>query len=84
MAKGQVHSILDDIEGIGPARRKALMREYLSLDEIKKASVEELAKIPSMNEKAAANLCTTSFTSDMIKRTGESEERIYGTRDNVK
>ncbi len=51
--KGQVHSILDDIEGIGPARRKALMRRYLSLDEIKKASKEELAEIPSMNEKAA-------------------------------
>ena len=54
--KGQVHSILDDIEGIGPARRKALMRKYLSLDEIKKASVEELAKIPSMNEKAAESV----------------------------
>ena len=54
--KGQVHSILDDIEGIGPARRKALMREYLSLDEIKKASVEELSKIPSMNEKAAESV----------------------------
>ncbi len=51
--KGQVHSILDDIEGIGPARRKALMRNYLSLDAIKEASVEELSKIPSMNEKAA-------------------------------
>ena len=54
--KGQVHSILDDIEGIGPARRKALMREYLSLDDIKKASVEELAKIPTMNEKTAESV----------------------------
>lgn len=54
--KGQVHSILDDIEGIGPARRKALMRRYLSLDEIKKASKEELAEIPSMNEKAAESV----------------------------
>lgn len=51
--KGQVHSILDDIEGIGPARRKALMRHYLSLDAIKAASKEELAKLPSMNENAA-------------------------------
>ena len=51
--KGQVHSILDDIEGIGPARRKALMKNYAGLDEIRAASVEELAKIPSMNEKAA-------------------------------
>ena len=51
--KGQVHSILDDIEGIGPARRKALMKNYAGLNEIRAASVEELAKIPSMNEKAA-------------------------------
>ena len=51
--KGQVHSVLDDIEGIGPARRKALMRSYESLDAIREAGVEELAKIPSMNEKAA-------------------------------
>nr|WP_294491680.1 excinuclease ABC subunit UvrC [uncultured Mediterraneibacter sp.] len=54
--KGQVHSILDDIEGIGPARRKALMRNYLSLDAIREASVEELARIPSMNEKAAESV----------------------------
>lgn len=51
--KGQVHSILDDIDGIGPARRKALMRHYQSLDEIKTATVSELAGVPSMNEKAA-------------------------------
>ena len=55
-SKGQVHSILDDIEGIGPARRKALMRHYLSLDAVREASVEELAKIPSMNEKAAESV----------------------------
>ena len=54
--KGQVHSILDDIEGIGPARRKALMRHYLSLDAIKAATKEELAQIPSMNEKAAESV----------------------------
>ena len=50
------HSILDDIEGIGPARRKALMRNFMSLDAIKAASVEELAQIPSMNEKAAESV----------------------------
>lgn len=54
--KGQVHSILDDIEGIGETRRKALMRKYANLDEIKAASVEELAEIPSMNEKAAESV----------------------------
>lgn len=55
-SKGQVHSILDDIDGIGPARRKALMRHYGSLDDIKAASVEELSNIPSMNEKAAESV----------------------------
>ncbi len=54
--KGQVHSILDDIPGIGPARRKALMREFASLDEIKAADTERLAQIPEMNEKAAESV----------------------------
>lgn len=52
-SQGQVHSILDDIPGIGPARRKALMKHFMSLDAIKSASVEELKEIPSMNEKSA-------------------------------
>ena len=54
--KGQVHSVLDDIPGIGSARRKALMRHFLSLDAIRDASVEELEKIPSMNQKAAESV----------------------------
>lgn len=54
--KGQVHSILDDIEGIGPARRKALMRHYMSLNEIKAASVEELSAVPGMNVRAAESV----------------------------
>ena len=42
-SKKQVHSVLDDIPGIGPARRKALMRGFESIEAIKNASVEELA-----------------------------------------
>jgi len=52
-SQGQVHSVLDDIPGVGPARRKALMKHYTSLEEIKNASVEELKALPSMNEKSA-------------------------------
>ena len=52
-SKGQVHSILDEIEGVGPARRKALMRAFGGIDEIRAASVEELAEVPSMNRGAA-------------------------------
>ena len=51
--QGQVHSILDDIKGIGPARRKDLMKHFVNLDAIKEATVEELKKLPSMNEKSA-------------------------------
>jgi excinuclease ABC subunit C len=53
-SKEQVHSVLDDIPGIGPARRKALMRSFQSIDEIRGASREELAAIDAMNERAAA------------------------------
>lgn len=51
--KAQVHSILDDIPTIGTARRKALMKYYESLDDIKKATVEELKEVPGMNERSA-------------------------------
>lgn len=52
-SQGQVHSVLDDIPGVGPARRKSLMKHYMSLDAIKDASVEELKELPAMNENAA-------------------------------
>ena len=52
-SKGQVHSILDDIEGIGTARRKALMKAFQSLEAIREADVETLAAVPSMNRGAA-------------------------------
>lgn len=52
-SKGQVHSVLDDIPGIGPARRKALMKHFKGLEGIHEASLKELAAIDSMNEKAA-------------------------------
>ena len=52
-SKEQVHSVLDDIPGVGPARRKDLMKHFASLDEIRQADVEELKKLPSMNEKSA-------------------------------
>lgn len=55
-SKGQVKSILDDIEGIGPNRRKALMREFKGLEPIKEASMEELLKVPGMNARAAKSV----------------------------
>ncbi|MCU6763263.1 Excinuclease ABC subunit C [uncultured Roseburia sp.] len=52
-SKEQVHSVLDDIPGIGPARRKALMRSFQSLDAIRQAEIQQLLEIPEMNQKAA-------------------------------
>ena len=54
--KGQVRSILDDIPGVGPARRKELMKHFENIDAIKQASVEELQKLPSMNKKSAEDV----------------------------
>lgn len=54
--KANMESILDHIEGIGPTRRKALWRAFRSLDEMKKASVEELAMVKGMNRTAAENV----------------------------
>lgn len=55
-SKTQVKSVLDDIPGVGPARRKALMRHFKSLEEIRQATVEELMEIPEMNERTAQEI----------------------------
>ena len=78
-SKEQVHSILDDIPGIGPARRRELMRRYGSLDEIRSATASELARLPSMNERAAESVYTFFHTpgehssggSSSIEQTGD-------------
>lgn len=55
-SKGQVKSILDDIEGIGNTRRKALMRRFKSLEAVKEASLEELRDTPGMNIQSARSV----------------------------
>lgn len=54
--KGQLHSKLDEIDGIGPKRRMALIRHFKSMDRIREATVEELSSVPGMNKKAAAHV----------------------------
>ena len=54
--QGQVHSILDEIPGVGPKRRKDLMKHFQSLDAIRQADVEELKKLHTMNEKSAQDV----------------------------
>lgn len=55
-SKEQVKSLLDDISGIGAARRKALMKHFQSIEAIRNATKEELSQVESMNESAAINV----------------------------
>lgn len=55
-SKEQVHSVLDDIPGIGAARRKSLMKSFPSLDAIREADVQTLAELPGMNQQAAQSV----------------------------
>ena len=55
-SKAQVKSVLDDIPGVGPARRKALMRRFGSINEIREASVEQLSEVPEIPEYTAEQI----------------------------
>ncbi len=55
-SKASVHSVLDDIDGIGQKRRRELMRYFKDAAAIKEASVDELASVPSMDRRAAQNV----------------------------
>ena len=55
-SKGQVHSFLDDIPGIGPKRRKALMKRFISAEKMAQASIEELMATEAMSKEAAENV----------------------------
>ncbi len=67
-SKSQVKSVLDDIPGVGPARRKALMRHFKSLEEIKNATIEQLLEIPEMNERTAQEI-VAFFSSQSLPNT---------------
>jgi len=54
--KGQVKSVLDEIPGVGPARRKALMKEFESIEALRDASVEEIASIEGFYEALAQSI----------------------------
>ena len=55
--KAQVRSRLDEIPGVGPARRKALMRHFKSMEELRAASVEELTQVPEIPRHVAEEIC---------------------------
>lgn len=55
-SKAQVSSVLDEIEGVGPARRRALIRYFMEIDAIRNASVSELTKVEGITENIANNI----------------------------
>ena len=72
-SKEQVHSLLDDIPGVGETRRKALLRRFKSLENIRDASLEELRETESMDRKSAEQVYTFFHRDDII-RTEENEK----------
>ena len=54
--KNQVHSVLDNINGVGAVRRKSLMKNFQSIDEIKVATVEEIANVDGIDKRVAENI----------------------------
>ncbi len=76
-SKGQVHSLLDDIPGIGATRRKALMRYFESIEDIKKADIDTLLEAPSMN-RASAESVFRFFRKDTDNRTETGEVKEAG------
>ena len=55
-SKAQVSSVLDGIDGVGPARRKALMKHFMEIEKIRHASVEELMEATGINRGVAENI----------------------------
>jgi len=51
--KSQIHSVLDDVPGIGAVRRKALLKHFGAIEKIQEASADELALAEGMNKRAA-------------------------------
>ncbi|MFP4055602.1 MAG: excinuclease ABC subunit UvrC [Candidatus Brocadiia bacterium] len=66
------HSVLDRIPGIGPARKKALMRHFGSVRAIRQASIEELAEVPGIAQKQAATI------HGFLRRKGGASRRDQG------
>ncbi len=72
-SKEQVRSVLDDIKGIGPQRRRALMQYFKSLERIRDASIEELSQVEGMNM-AVAKQVYEFFRSDVHDKNGITGE----------
>lgn len=54
--KGMLVSMFDEIDGIGPKKKKALLKEFDTYEKLQNASIEDFARVPGINEKIATNL----------------------------
>ena len=54
--KKEIHSVLDEIDGIGPVKRKALMKHFLDIERIRNADVSELMEVSGISEPLAHNI----------------------------
>jgi excinuclease ABC subunit C len=79
--KRQIRSILDDIGGVGAARRKALMKSFGSIDAIRGASVDELKAVPSMNA-PAAEAVRSFFAGDASREYGRDASKPWDSAPN--
>ncbi|MEE0691281.1 MAG: helix-hairpin-helix domain-containing protein, partial [Lachnospiraceae bacterium] len=75
-SKGQVRSILDDIQGIGPTRRKALLRTFKTTEAIRDATLEQLENAPSMNARSARQVYEFFHSPDAAGQVTVTEEDL--------
>jgi len=60
--KNAIMSVLDDVDGVGPTRRRALFQHFGSVDLLRRASIDEIEAAPKMNRKVAASVYNTLHT----------------------
>ncbi len=65
--KNMVHSVLDDIKGVGPARRKALVKHFADINEIKNASLEELEAVDGLDKRSAKSVFDFFHSEDVVE-----------------
>jgi len=67
-AKSQTRSLLDEIPGIGPSRKKALMKRFQTISDIAGATEEELAELPEIPGDVAARIA--AFFKELREKNG--------------
>ncbi len=72
-SKNQIHSVLDEIDGIGPSRRKALMKYFGDIEAIRKAGLDEIMKVPEINANVAQKVYDF-FNADKGDDAGSEDE----------